>query len=369
MAETTDIAPVTVLDPVVDPPPAEPSPAPVVERRVPRDLDPGQKAAIMVRLLLNDGTDLPLEALPDDLQVQLTQRMGGMGLVDRVTLESVIEEFTDALESIGLTFSPGLAGALSTLDGRINAQTAARLRKEAGVRQAGDPWARLRALPAKELAEFAQAESVEVAAVLLSKIDTTKAAELLSLLPGPLARRITYAVSQTGAITPEAVDRIGFSLAAQLDQRPIPAFDTAPSERIGAILNQSSSDTREDMLTALDEEDEIFATSVRKAIFIFSHIPERIEPKDVPRILREVPPAELITALAAATEGADAEAAQFILSNISSRMADNLREEMAERGKIRKADAETAMASVISVIRTLEQSGDLTLVVPDEEEE
>jgi flagellar motor switch protein FliG len=42
------------------------------------------KAAIVVRLLLNEGADLPLEDLPDDLQIALTQQMGAMRLVDRV---------------------------------------------------------------------------------------------------------------------------------------------------------------------------------------------------------------------------------------------------------------------------------------------
>ena len=47
--------------------------------------------------------------------------------------------------------------------------------------------------------------------------DYTGAAALLGSMPGPDARCITYAVSLTSAVTPEAVDRIGLSLAAQLD--------------------------------------------------------------------------------------------------------------------------------------------------------
>lgn len=34
------------------------------------------KAAIVVRLLLNEGADIPLESLPDDLQIELTQQIG-----------------------------------------------------------------------------------------------------------------------------------------------------------------------------------------------------------------------------------------------------------------------------------------------------
>ncbi len=337
--------------------------------RVPKALDSTAKAAIVVRLLLNEGADLPLEELPDDLQARLTERMGRMGLVDRVTLASVVHEFAEALDGIGLSFPNGLAGALLALDGKISPQTAARLRKEAGVRQAGDPWARLRGMETSELVEMAKAESPEVAAVLLSKLDVTKAAELLGAMPGPLARRITYAISQTGAVTPDAVDRIGLSLASQLDDRPIPAFDEGPGERVGAILNQSAAATRDDVLTGLDETDSDFATTVRKSIFTFAHIPDRVAPRDVPKVIRAADPGDLVTALAGATEPDLAKSAEYLLSNMSTRMADNLREEVEEKGAVKPNDGEAAMTAVVIAIRGLVDDGEIELVVPEEEED
>jgi flagellar motor switch protein FliG len=98
------------------------------------------KAAIIVRLMLNDGADIPLEDLPDELQASLTHQMGTMRVVDRDTLLAVVEEFANEVEKIGLSFPAGIAGALDALDGKISPHTAARLRKEAGVRQFGNPW-------------------------------------------------------------------------------------------------------------------------------------------------------------------------------------------------------------------------------------
>lgn len=331
-------------------------------------LDDGAKAAIVVRLLLNEGTDLPLEELPEDLQEKLIQRMGDMRLVDRDTTVRVAQEFATILDGVGLSFAGGLAGALSALDGRISPQTAQRLRKEAGVRQTGDPWDRLQALPVEDLAAMAATESTEVAAVLLSKLETARAAELLAHLPGPLARRITYAVSQTGAVTPDAVYRIGMSLASQLDDKPIPAFDQAPGERLGAILNQSASATRDEMLSALDETDAAFAGVVRRAIFTFAHIPARLNSRDAAAVVRAVEPATMLTALAGATEEGDRAAAEFLLNNISSRMADNLREEMTERGAVPAAEADAAMTAVATAIRGLVREGAIALRREDEDE-
>lgn len=327
------------------------------------------KAAIVVRLLLNEGADIPLEDLPEELQEQLTKQMGQMRVIDRDTLQHVVQEFAEEVERIGLSFPGGIAGALSALDGKISPKTAARLAKEANVRETGDPWVRIKDVGSERLVPVMQEESIEVAAVLLSKLDVTKAAEILGKLPGPRARQITFAVSQTGAVTPDAVDRIGRSIADQLSALPLRAFDEDPVDRVGAILNSSTSVTRDDVLEGLDERDEGFANAVRKAIFTFGNIAERIAPRDLPRVLRDIDQADLIAALGGAEAAGMKASADFILENMSGRMADQLREEIEEAGKRKPADVEAAMGNIVATIRALEASGDLLLISPDEDEE
>ncbi len=335
-------------------------------------LDTRQKAAIIVRFLLQEGADVPLAQLPDDLQTALTQQMGAMRYIDRATLQKVVGEFADELEAMGLTFPRGLAGALTALDGKISPQTAARLRKEAGVRQIGDPWAFIRNLPMEKLLPIVERESTEVSAVLLSKLPVPKAAELLGKLPGPRARRITYAVSLTSKVTPDAVDRIGLSLAAQFEMQPLRAFDEDPEERLGAILNISQSGTRDEVLSALDEDDADFSRRVRKAIFTFADIPARIHAIDMPKVVRDADAASLITALAYAFASADEDlkfAGEFILTNISKRLAENLREEVDEKGRIKQKEGEAAFNDVVGVIRDLLAAGEITMIDPDEIDE
>ncbi|WP_421999855.1 flagellar motor switch protein FliG [Roseovarius mucosus] len=327
-----------------------------------------QKAAIIVRFLINEGAEIALTDLPDVLQARLTTQMGSMRYVDRGTLADVVAEFAQELEGMGLTFPRGVAGALSALDGRISPQTAARLRKEAGVRQQGDPWEQVKHADLAALIPIVERESTEIAAVLLSKLDVARAADLLGKLPGELARRITYAVSQTGAVSPEAVDRIGLALAAELHDIPETAFAQGAVERVGAILNFSPAATRDDVLTGLDEADQDFANLVRRAIFTFVHIPERVKPTDIPRITREVDQAVLVTALAGAASGDLAPVAEFILSNMGKRMAEAMREEIQERGRVRLRDAEEAMTAVVNAVRTLEAASEITYVTPEEDQ-
>lgn len=331
-----------------------------------RSLTSRQKAAVIVRLVLSQGAKLPISGLSDDMQTDLTEEIGRMRSIDRDTLHSVIQEFVAALDGIGLTFSGGIEGALTLMDGHLSPVATSRLRRMIGSDAKSDPWERISAIDATRLLPVLAAESTEVGAVLLSKLAVSKAAELLGKLPGEKARRIAYAVSLTGSIAPAAVLRIGQSLAMQLDAQPVLAFDTGPVERVGAILNYTPANTRDEVLDGLEEDDKGFADQVRKAIFTFTNIPVRIDARDIPKIIRNVDAAVLVTALAGAKDG-DLASAEFILANISQRMATNMREEIENLGKVKDKDAEAAMATVVAAIREMEAAGDLFLVAGEDE--
>ncbi len=340
--------------------------SPMGETRRP-PVSPREKAAIIVRLLLAEGSPLKITALPEDMQTQLAAQMGKMRRVDRTTLQEVIDEFVNELEEVGLSFPGGLEGALNIMDGHISVNAATRLRRMNGPNSSVDPWERLINVPVDVLVGALEEESVEVAAVVLSKLPVPKAAELLGMLPGARARAVAYAVSLTGNIDPDTVRRIGMSMAAQVDQQPIKAFDVTPGERVGAILNIAASVTRDEVLKGLQETDAGFADAVRKSIFTFEHIKARLAARDVPKVVRVVDQPVLVTALAAAqTNPEQAESAEHFLQNLSQRMAQSLREEVAARGKIKDKDAEEAMTAVILAIRQLEGSGEIALVTPED---
>ncbi|MGB0662031.1 MAG: flagellar motor switch protein FliG [Mangrovicoccus sp.] len=342
--------------------------APALPATKPPQLTKRRKAAIIVRILLNSGVELDLTDLPEAMQIDLTHEMGSLRQIDRATLESVVEEFIGDLENVGATFPGGLVGALNALDGKISPATANRIRKQAGVPQYADPWGYLAGVDTSKLLELIEQESNEIAAVVMSKLPVGKAAELLGLLPGDKARRITYAVSMTGTIDPKTVDTIGSALVGQLDGQPSSAFSDGPVARVGAILNSSPAATREDVLGGLEEDDKEFADEVRKAIFTFSNIADRIDVRDIPKVTRAVDQGILVTALAGAT-GNDAKSVDFILNNMSQRMAQQLRDEMQDAGKIKAKDAEEAMGTVVAAIREMEAAGELILLSDEDDEE
>jgi len=324
-----------------------------------------EKAAIAVRLLLQSGAVPALAELSESLQAELTLQLVRMAPVEQITVDAVAVEFADAIEAIGMSFPDGLEGALELLDGMISEGASNHLLGMSSDHFRGDPWENICAIENERLVPVLESESVEVAAILLSKLKVSKAAELLGLLPGERARRITYAVSQTAAVAPNLVRRIGVTLAEQLDTRLDLAFSDGPVSRVGAILNYSPASVRDEVLSGLETEDNEFAEQVRKAIFTFANIKDRVSPRDVPRIQRDLDQADLVIAVAAA-EDQDKDTVDFVLENISQRLAESIREEAAEKSAVPTKDSEAAIMRIVNVIRELDGAGEIALITEDE---
>ena len=332
-----------------------------------RLLGPREKAAVVVRWLLSQGADLPISQLPDHMQSSLAEQMGQMRLIDRETLDQVVNEFIAALEAVGLAFPGGLEGALSVMDKHISPSAASRLRRKVGVGQRGDPWERLAGLASERLLPVLESEAVEVAAVILSKLPVTRAADYLSRLPGERARRIAWAVSLTGNTDPDTVRRIGIAVLGQIDAQPARAFDRGPVERVGAILNLSPAVTRDEILRGLEDEDAQFAGEVRRSIFTYAHFPARVSGRDIPKVIRLIDQATLIEAVSWSQGRPEEEAASdFILACISQRMAQMIREEVEARPKVKDREGEAAAGRITSAARSLEAQGELVMLLPDE---
>lgn len=329
------------------------------------DLSPKQKAAIVVRLLLDQGAVPALSALSEEKQTELAVQLARMQSVDQATVIAVAEEFAAEIERIGLSFPKGLSGALGLLDGTLSEDAARTLRKMAPDGDTEGYWNVVNEAGNDRLLPYLENESVEVAAVILSKLGVNKAAELLGTLSGERARSVTLAVSKTGGVAPDVVARIGRSMAEQLEVRTSLAFDSEPVSRVGAILNYTSASVRDALLEGLDQDDQEFAEQVRAAIFTFANIAERIAPRDVPRIQRDMAQEDLAMVAASAT-GDDEKSVTFILENISKRMAESIREEAEALKNVKTEDAEAAMLRIVTVVRELEEAGEIFFVLQDD---
>lgn len=330
-------------------------------------LTPRQKAAVIVRVLLDGEDPLPIADLTGETQTLLAQEMASMHLIDRNTRDAVIAEFCESLERVGVTFPGDLDATLALLGQQLSVDATDRLRRIAALSGRGDPWERVGNLPVSQLRLLARGEAVEIAALMLSKLPVATASEVFADLPRDRARAVTLAMSMTSDVTRPALHRIGQVLLQAADNLPRPAIDSPAVERVGAILNFATADLRDAVLEGLDQDDAEFAGGVRRTIFTFRHIPDRVSSRDIPRIGREVENAVLVRALAGAKDN-DATAAEFILSSLPQRLAESLRGDIESAGEIRRRVAEVAMGEVVAAIRQLVATGELTFLPPPDED-
>lgn len=325
-----------------------------------------QKAAIILRVLVAEGVDLPIATLPADMQSDLAQTMAQMRLIDRATLNAVVAEYVDMLEQVGLSFPDGIEGALSLLDGRLHDTATSRLRALAAGQTGPDPWARLEAASDDDLLALLRAESTVVGAVMLSKITLERAARLLTLLPSDLAQMLAITVARTEDMAPDAVLRIGTALAQHLGQRPERAFSVPSTKRMGDLLNAAPPALRDSLLAGLESRDQAFARDVRKSIFTFQDIALRVAARDVPTLMRDIDQADLM-ALMAIANPADSQTLEFLLDNMSKRLSDTLREDAASLPVPAAPTArDDAMGRITRAVRNLVDTSAITLRPPQD---
>lgn len=108
-----------------------------------------------MRRLLSSESVPAISALPDSLQSELTVQQARMAPVHHNTVNAVAAEFA-------------------------NASSLVRLRSNSDCH--ADPWEKIGNVENERLAQVLEDEVIEVAAIVLSKLKDSKAAELLGLL-------------------------------------------------------------------------------------------------------------------------------------------------------------------------------------------
>lgn len=319
-----------------------------------------QKAAIIVRALIASEADIPLTGLPKEMQAELAQTLARMRLVDRATMNAVVEEFIDTLEQVGLSFPDTLDAALSLIEDKMDQSTAKRLRAMSRGGDLDDAWMALELAEDEALLAVLKQESQVVAAVLLSKLSTEKAARLLMQLGPDLAQTLALGIAQTEAIGPDAVARIGATLAEQISAKPVRAFSDPPKKRVGEILNSSTPEMRDSLLERLDSADSVFASDVRKSIFTFKDIATRVQSRDVPALMRTINDADMLIMIAA-NAPEDQPSITFLLENMSKRAAQTLQDDAPTLPPPSAQEHGAAANRIAAAVRALADTGEIAL--------
>ncbi|NNK79712.1 MAG: hypothetical protein HKP40_13490 [Litoreibacter sp.] len=318
-----------------------------------------QKAAIILRMVQTDGGRLDLPALSERAQTRLARDYLTLGQVERPVLDRVLQDLESELARDGLTFPDSIADTLTALDAQLSPDLISRMRQRFGISSTENPWPVLDQTAPKDLLAALQQEHPKITAVVLSQLAPDRAAELLKDLPDEAGTQATFSISQIERAPADVIRQIGTALQAGHGNTKETALDVATPELIAAILNPTGARRRDEIIAALGAQDAELAAQVRSAIFTFGDIAERLSPADIPTITRAVPEDTLVAGLVAA-QASMGDVVDFVLANMSQRMASQLRDEMAEREPPSEEDGEAAMSELTNTISKLRDLGEIS---------
>jgi len=315
-----------------------------------------QKAAVIISALPPEDAGSLLKKMgPTHIKVYVTATRQ-LRHVPMKTLERVVVEFLDSLDSDDITIGPDTAA--DVLSRIMDANAVSEIIGEAsGVRR--PVWELVQDVPAEAIASYIEREHPRVASILMSRLGAEKAAAVIDVLDVESAEQVIGMLKNPAEVRPEVLRTVEESVRADLLLVQSSKGDT-PDVFVGAVFDNLTEQSRDPLMKTMTEKSPEFAHAVAKHMFLFDDVPARLSEKDVPSLTKVMDQAVLSTGLAyAASRGS--EAPEFILTYLPKRMAEQIRETMEEMDAPEQKAGEEAEAQIIKSIRALAASGDIVL--------
>ena len=318
------------------------------------DITGARKAAVLLLSMSTDQAAAMLRRLPEREVEEILSEVARLDDIEPTVIDAVFADFA----TIATAHRHGAAGGAELARRLLSATVGAERAEEMGATIFGRrPFEFLSTLEPRLSAGFLADEHPQTIALVLSNVPSELAADLLRSLPAGFRRDVAVRIATLDRTSPEVLDLIEAHLAERFatvtvdDQRAVGGISALVD-----LLNRSDDETERAVVEGLREVDEGLADRVRAAMFSFDDLVV-LGDREVQQVLRNVDSKDLAIALKGALEAVQ----DKILRNLSSRAADTLREEIELLGRVRMAAITEARASVMKVVRELEEQGQIVL--------
>ncbi|MEM6623713.1 MAG: FliG C-terminal domain-containing protein [Pseudomonadota bacterium] len=329
-------------------------------------LTQAQKAAIVIGIIGSEAAGPLLEKMDETTMRNFATAMSTLRKIEPETVHEIIREFLYDLDRLPETVHGGTNKARELLADYVPDATLTRIMNDVEAPSSTNIWKKLGAIDETALAEFLTREHPQTAAVVLSNLPSDQAAKVLGRVEPEVARDMVFGLTKAGSLDSSVVDAIAFSVSEDfLANQRVGTNSFRPAERIGSIMNFTTGEIRQAVLGFLDQTQPELADAVKGSMFTFQDIHERVERRDIAAIVRNLDQDIVLRALKGAEDNAPA-SNEFILSSISSRMAEQMREALGEIEKVKIREAEEAQQEFLKVIREMEGNGELKLIEIDD---
>jgi flagellar motor switch protein FliG len=311
-------------------------------------------------LMLGLGEKYAAEILrfmgPKEVQ-EIGMAMAGLTNVTKSMMEQVMQNFVDTIgeqTSLGLGSDEYIRNMLTSALGTDKAAGVIdRIllgRNSKGLEQ-------LKWMDARQIADVIRLEHPQIISIVLSFLDPDQAAGVLAQFPDRVRTDIVMRIATLDGIQPAALQELDEILEKQFSGASnVKSTNLGGIKKAADILNFVDGTIEQQVLEAISDADEDLSNEIQDNMFVFDNLVE-VDDRGMQTLLREVSSDQLLLALRGAADNLK----DKIFSNMSSRAAEMLKDDLEAAQPARLSDVEAAQKEILSVARRLADAGDIML--------
>ena len=126
---------------------------------------------------------------------------------------------------------------------------------------------------------------------------------------------------------------------------------------VADVMNNLDRTSEKNIFDGLSGLDQDLADEIRKKMFVFEDI-VTMDDRSVQRFVRDCDPRDLVLAL----KGSNQEVGNKLFTNMSSRMAQSIKDDLEITTNVRIRDVEEAQQRIVGIIRSLQEKGEIIIL-------
>jgi len=314
-----------------------------------------EKAAVLALSLPSEAARDLLGRLADD---ELERVLAAVACFDEVSSDvrdRVLTEFGAAIARRQQVLLGGRARASALAQETLGGARAARLSRGIGRDETRVDRLLARFDP-PFIARALAGEHPQTVALVLSQLPPERSAAVVAELTGPMAGDVVVRLAQLDRVPAEVIAELESGVAELFGDGLGPEAPVGGAEVAARMLNRISRSAGHAILERVDARSPELAAEIRRRMLHFDDL-RRLDRRDFQSLLREIPIEDLVLALKVASEAMR----QKVYENVSTRAADQIREEGELLGPVRRHDVEAVHARIVETARRLEDEGRIAL--------
>lgn len=327
-------------------------------------ITPATKVAAIIIALGADSASEVYKYLRDEEIEEITSEISRIDLLSSDDMKEIIDDFYDMCITQKVVTEGGETYAKEVLEKAFGAQRSAYLMEQIVKSGKVRAFEVVRKVDYKNLLMLLQNEHPQTIAIVLSYARADQASSIISELPREIQLDVIKRISNLDRASPEIIGIVESVLDKKLSAvTSVDVMEMGGINYIAEIMNRVDRKTEKYIFEELSDEDPVLVEDIKKLMFVFEDI-IYLDNMEIQTFIREVDTKDLTVALKAASE----EVTNVIFNNMSQRQRETIQTDMQYLHNVRMRDVEEAQQKIVSVIRRLEESGDIVISKGGEDE-